>query len=68
MNPFNYSGITRIISVIRKTLPYIQYLISVFPENHAGIFTGKWGMPPYQLQPARRQSNNPFKKRSKAPF
>jgi hypothetical protein len=68
MNPFIHPGISRLISVIRYALTFIQYLISVFPENHAGIFTGKWGMPPYQLQPIRRQPKNPFLKRSKAPF
>jgi hypothetical protein len=68
MNPFIHPGIIRLISVIRNFFRFIQYQISVFPENHAGIFTGKWGMPPYQLQPVRKHSNNPFKKRSKAPF
>ncbi|MCX6264191.1 MAG: hypothetical protein NTZ47_06555 [Bacteroidetes bacterium] len=68
MNPFIHPGISRLISVIRNFLSLIQNLISVFPENHTGIFTGKWGIPPYQLQPVRRQPKNPFNKRSRAPF
>jgi hypothetical protein len=68
MNPFIRSGITRLISVVRNFLSFIQNLISVFPENHTGIFNGKWGIPPYQLQPVRRQPKNPFNKRNKAPF
>jgi hypothetical protein len=68
MNPFIRTGIIRLISFVRNFLSSIQKLISVFPENHTGIFNGKWGIPPYQLQPLRRQSNNPFNKRSKAQF
>jgi hypothetical protein len=68
MNPFIPSGIARFISVIRTLLQFIQYLIAIFPENYGGIFTGKLGMPPYQLQPVKRQSNNPFNKRKRVPF
>jgi len=66
MNPFIHPGITRLISLIRNFLPSVQNRISVFPENHIGIIIGKWGMPPYQLQPVRRQPKNPFNKRNKA--
>ncbi|MEI6583186.1 MAG: hypothetical protein WCO43_06300 [Chitinophagia bacterium] len=68
MNPFIRTGIIRLISVIRNFFAFIQYLITVFPENHTGIFTGKWGMPPYLLQPVKRQPKNPINKRIKAPF